>query len=361
MKIKKTAFLVSSLDSGGIENYLLRFLSHYQGNIDAVVYCKAGYEGVLVNEFRNLNVRVIPFRLGYFNPLQYIKFYKEIKFQKFDSIVDFTGNMAGLIMLVSRVVSIKKRIVFYRNSSVRFSDDFFRKKYDEFVKILVRKNATNILANSIAGLDFYHFGIWKENPKYQVIYNGIDANKFLSTDEDLRKELNIPKDAFVVGHIGRFNPAKNHKTIIETAIILVKRKEDVYVVLCGDKVDVALQERINNEKLQEKIKILGYRKDVINVLNTLNCFYFPSITEGQPNALIEAMFVDLPFVASNIDSIKETVPEKLHSQLIEPNNVKLAIVKILEIYERRENLGIKDWAINYFNPDKWFEDFFQKI
>src|SRR5690606_29803100 len=128
-----------------------------------------------------------------------------------------------------------------------------------------------------------------ENPKYEVIYNGIDASMFVRSKENLRNELNIPANAFIVGHVGRYNEAKNHKTIIEVAVSFCKQDSNNFFLFCGKDTDVHLTERVAQEELENQIKILGLRNDVYKVLNTLDCFYFPSISEGQPNALIEAL------------------------------------------------------------------------
>ena len=76
------------------------------------------------------------------------------------------------------------------------------------------------------------------------------------------------------------------KTIIEVAIKLCKKYNEIYAVMCGKGVDNALSQKVKKEGLEDQIKLLGYRSDVIKVLNTLDCFYFPSLSEGQPNALI---------------------------------------------------------------------------
>jgi glycosyltransferase involved in cell wall biosynthesis len=229
---------------------------------------------------------------------------------------------------------------------------------------LVKKYATKILSNSIAALDFFYFDRDKNDKQFEVIYNGIDSYQFLVTKESLRSELKIPDTAFVAGHVGRFTEAKNHKTIIEVAIKLCRVNPNNFFILCGKDTDINLKVRIEREGLQKQIKLLGLRNDVIKVLNTLNCFYFPSLTEGQPNALIEALITGLPFVASNIDPVKETIPLAYHTQLIEPLDIELAVDKILKIkYDAgfARSLNLRDCAVSNYNPDVLFKKFFDKL
>lgn len=361
----KQLFLVTSLNSGGLENYLLRFLTHYKEDFNAFVICKSGERGKdLVNDFEHLGVTIVSLRLGYFNLFGYLKLYKFLKKEEFKSICDFTGNFAALPLLIAKLTDIKKRVAFYRGSTNHFKEDFLRLAYNKTLNRLIPLVSTSILANSKAALNFFFKKKWNDNPKYEVIYNGIDASKFLATNENLRVELNIPSGAFVVGHVGRYNEAKNHKTIIEVAVQLCKLDSNSFFIFCGKDTDIRLKERVTLEGLEKQIKLLGLRNDVVKVLNTLDCFYFPSLSEGQPNALIEALIAGLPFVASNIEPHKETIPKSHQNQLIDPLNIVEAKNKILEIKSNKmfaESLILKSWAIEKYNAGMLFEKFKEKL
>lgn len=360
--MKKVAFLVTGLNSGGLENYLLRFITFYKEEIQATVVCKGGYVGDLRKNFESLGVNIIPIEIAYFNPLKFYKLYQILKRGNFDSVCDFTGNFAAVPLYLANLAGINKRIAFHRGSNNRFRETPVKLLYNKAINRKLPSVSTNILANSKAAMKFFHKGIWVNDPKFEVIYNGINASEFLASEEDLREKLDIPIDAFVVGHVGRYNEAKNHKTIIEIAVALCKINLDVYFILCGKDVDAQLRVRVEEEGLTGQIKLLGYRQDVIKVLNTLDCFYFPSLNEGQPNALIEAMIAGIPFVASDIDPIKETVPKELHLLLVPPLNSDLAVERIMDIKNsRRDKFEVKDWAINYFSAKKWFEKFYSKL
>lgn len=362
--MKKIAFLVTGLNSGGLENYLLRFLTFYKNDIEATIICKGGYIGDLKYEFEALNAKIIPIEIGYFNPFKFYKLYRIFKKNNFDSICDFTGNFACVPLALSRFANIEKRIAFHRGSNNRFKETPIKLAYNKAINKLLPSVATKILANSKTAMEFFHKGLWHNKNMFEVIYNGINSREFLNTDLGLRKELEIPSSAFVIGHVGRYNESKNHNTIIEVAIDLCKQNKDVYFVLCGKGVDEHLWERVNSENLLSRIKLLGFRRDIIKVLNTLDCFYFPSIAEGQPNALIEAMVVGLPFIASDINPIKETVPVMFHSQLVSPNNKKEAIEKIINIKKngmRGMENSISNWAKDYFEPEYWFSKFFKLL
>lgn len=367
MNKKKIAFFVTSLDSGGIENYLLRFLKHYEGDINAIVYCKAGRLGILEQEFRNIGAILNPFPLGYFNLLNYINLYRDLIEKRVDAVCDFTGNYAALPLLTAKFAGINKRVAFFRGATRHFKETPLRLLYDGLMNKVLYFSATKILSNSQAALDYFYPKKIKETPNFfEVIYNGVDVSKFLSTKDDLREELSIPKHAFVVGHIGRVAPAKNHKTIVEVAIMLTKENPDIYFVLCGANTRKEFGQLIEEKKLNDQIKLLGVRRDIINVLNTLNCFYFPSITEGQPNALIEAMVVGIPFVASDIDPIKETVPAKFYNFLIPAKDKFVAInkiksIKTMDISALSEFIVLAEKMAEQYSAGKLFKKFYNNF
>ncbi len=364
--MKKVIFFVTGLDSGGLENYLLRFLEFKANEIDnIIVFCKGGKAGQLEDKYRAIsNVSLCFKKISYFNPKDYWFLYRFLVKNKLFAVCDFTGNFAGLILLSAKWAGVPKRIAFYRGSDNHFKESIYRLLYNQIVKKLIFKYATNILSNSKAAFNFFFPKQWKVDTRFEVIYNGIDANSFISSKESLHEELNIPSDAFVVGHVGRYNEAKNHKTIIEVAVQLCKQDSNNFFLFCGKDTDVFLSERVQREGLEKQIKLLGLRSDVYKVLNTLDCFYFPSLSEGQPNALIEALVVGLPFVASNIGPIKETIPDIYHTQLIDPIDIKIALEKIENIKKNEDfakSLNISEWAIKTYDPEILFNNFLKKL
>lgn len=362
----KTVFFVTSLNSGGIENYLLRFLTYYEGKIEPVVLCKGNAFGELEDEYRKIKgIELIKMNAGYFDLKAYYLIYKILRKNKVESVCDFTGNFAGLIMLTANFAGIKKRIAFYRGSSNHFEETKIKLLYNAVMLHLVKTNATKILSNSYAALNYFYFNKNNKDERFKVIYNGIDAKKFkLKTIPYKKEDFGIPENAFVIGHTGRYNSAKNHSTIIEVAENICTKYHSIYFVLCGKDTDVYLKDIVQlNPVLKEKVKLLGYRSDVPSVLTLFDLYFFPSITEGQPNALIEAMITGLPIVASNIEPIIETTPSEIHQDLKNPLDVEGFTKLIEEFYlnknEKKQNFS--DWAIQKFNPEVLFNKFFIEL
>lgn len=360
---KNVIFFVTSLNSGGVENYLLRFLQYGSGGFNKIlIFCKSGRKGQLLKNYNRIeNVEVVARKMGYFNLISLYYIYQLYKKDEYHVICDFTGNFAGLILLIAKWANIPKRVSFYRGSTNHFKETKLRLLYSIWSQSLVHKNATDILSNSQAAFNFFYPKKWKEDIRFKIIYNGARIEDFLEEKGHLREELGIPKKAFVVGHTGRFNSAKNHSTIIAVAERLVIEHHWVYFILCGNGVEKNLAPIIKEKGLSSKVLVFENRSDIPRFLNTLDAFFFPSVTEGQPNALIEAMISGLPFVASDIAPIKETVPQEAIHQLIDPFDIDAAVNKICAIMQQKQNFTHAEWARKQFESKSRFEEFKQVL
>ena len=124
-----------------------------------------------------------------------------------------------------------------------------------------------------------------------VIRNGIDFSRFENpgvTKEEERSELGIPQDAFVVGHVGRFNPVKNHVYLAEVfrEVACIKLNAFLLMVGAGDSGDI--EKKLDEYGFSGRYMILSHRSDVNRILKAMDVFVFPSIYEGLPLSLIEA-------------------------------------------------------------------------
>ncbi|GEM62183.1 hypothetical protein SF1_01650 [Sphingobacterium faecium NBRC 15299] len=359
---KNVIFFLTGLDSGGLENYLLRFLKENGFTFNnIIIYCKGGKGGVLEDEYLKLpNVRIIKKNLGTFNIIKFFKLYLWFRNYNKYTVCDFTGNFSGPILFASKIANINNRIVFYRSSSNRFPETFFRLKINSFYHKLVKKYATNILANSAYAFEFF-FGKNYSDFRTKVIYNGINAKELLQETEGIQTELNIDNNTIVIGHTGRYNPAKNHGTIIKVAEVVVRKYANAIFVLCGKGVVENLQSIVKKRGLESRIILFENRNDIPKVLNTFDIYYFPSITEGQPNSLIEAWIKGIPFIASNIPPIENITPLKYKSYLVDPLDIQLNIDSIGKLIDKRWNNNerheLADFAIEEFSADKRFREF----
>lgn len=135
-----------------------------------------------------------------------------------------------------------------------------------------------------------------------VLNNGIDFEKFDKAlpKEIVRKREDIPTDAFVVGHVGRFNEDKNHTFLVDVFKKLHENNPKAYLLMIGNGNTLPeIQEKIESLGLKDYAKILSYRTDIPDLLNTMDCFVLPSRYEGLGIVLIEAQKMGIPCIASS--------------------------------------------------------------
>lgn len=362
MTKRKCIFLLTSLDAGGAETYLLRFLKFAGDTIESVIITKSGKKGSLFEAYQSNSSRIYTINSSYLSFGAWLELYRIIQKENADTVCDFTGNFAGIPLFLAKLIGVKNRIACYRRSSNAFAETTLNLFYNSVMNKLVLKSATHILANSNAGIKFF----FKEfDNRMQVIRNGIDLTSFKSTaaKHELRNHFNISNDRFIIGHTGRLNQAKNHSTLLEVAALLKKRNLNIQLVLCGKDTE-QLMHNLPAPLLDSDVIALGYQTDIPSVLSTFDFYLFPSITEGMPNALMEAMALGLPFAASNIDSIQEIVPEKFHSFLFPPTNA-LEFAICIENQVNSKSMFSSEELVSYtrsaFDSQTNFQQFYQTI
>jgi glycosyltransferase involved in cell wall biosynthesis len=365
-------FLIHSLNIGGIETYVLRFAKWLHSNypdIEMHIICKSGLFGPYEEEYRKEGVFLHPIKLGYFNLIRYLRFYKFLRLLKIDAICDFSGDFGGLPALCSFAARIPKRLIFYRNSRDSFKQSFTKKIYIRFMNLLVRSFGTKILSNSWEALRFY-FPDYKnyKAPRFYVIPNGIPIPKVISGEEKiaLRASIGVPDDQPIILHVGNCRRQKNHKLILSVAIKCKENKDIASFVLIGSGVRAAY-ENIVQELGLHNVKLLDIRRDVYSIMQISDVFIFPSFFEGQPNALLEAIISGLPFIASDINSIRELLPISWGKRwLFDPNNADEAyeLLKLHLSYDFRKDkdfLNLVELFRARHDENNCFEKFFSLI
>lgn len=134
-----------------------------------------------------------------------------------------------------------------------------------------------------------------------VIRNGIDLDAFRVSSEtgiQKRKELSIPENAYLVGHVGRFTPEKNHPFLVEVFREIAKQKENAYLLMIGAEDHSHIEKQLTDCGLAGRYQILSGRKDIPQLLSAMDVFVFPSIFEGFGIALLEAQAAGLRCIAS---------------------------------------------------------------
>lgn len=138
--------------------------------------------------------------------------------------------------------------------------------------------------------------------KSVTIYNGVDTSVFQpAKDVSLRKELGLGPENVLIGAVGNIRPAKGYECLIKAARLVCDTYPECKFVIAGEGSGTLYEELLNLRKrlnLEGSVFFLGFREDTAKVLNNLDVFVLPSVSEGFSIATIEAMACGLPVVAT---------------------------------------------------------------
>lgn len=161
--------------------------------------------------------------------------------------------------------------------------------------------------------------------KVSLIANGLDISRFNTVidREGARESLAIPRDSLVIGAVGRLSIEKGHRFLIEAAKPLVKDYPELQVIFVGDgplKSElVQLSRRLG---IEANVRFLGKVHNIPLILSLMDLFVLPSLSEGLPMALLEAMAAKVPVIASNVGDIPHVIRDREEGLLVAPKNVE---------------------------------------
>ncbi len=183
------------------------------------------------------------------------------------------------------------------------------------------------------------------------IYNGIEKDEYCIENEEtvcrrsrFRKESSLGEDVPVVGVIGRLVWQKGFEYFIEAIPDVLKRFPRAIFLIVGEgelKDELKVKSRIL--KLEDKIIFTGFRNDIKDVLASIDTFVMPSLREGLPVVLLEAMAMMKPIVATKIEGIREVLENGLTGLLVSPENPQVlseAIVDLLIHKDKARQMGL---------------------
>ncbi len=172
---------------------------------------------------------------------------------------------------------------------------------------------------------------------FQVVPNAIDLNAY-AFDPGLsvrkREALGLT-DNLVIGHVGNFTPAKNHGFLLEVFRELSLRREDAVLLLAGDgEGKTAAMEKAKALGICDRVKFLGSRRDVPELMQAMDIFVFPSLYEGLPVTLIEAQAASLPCLISDRVSKESVITEALVTRKSLDDGAKEWVEQVLQMLDK---------------------------
>lgn len=203
------------------------------------------------------------------------------------------------------------------------------------------------------------FRLRTKNALFYVHGVGLDVDKYYIEDEnrrkELRKEFGFNNRDIVILTVAELNANKNHKQVIDSLENLQNYDNIYYLVVGVGEYESYLREYIHDKGLDNKVKLLGFRRDIPELLCISDIVALTSMREGLPRCIMEAMAAGKPLIATNIRGNRDLVKNGVNGYLVPINDVSAtveAIKKLVQDKELRTKMGnegrkiIKDYSID---------------
>ncbi|WNF35317.1 glycosyltransferase family 1 protein [Bacillaceae bacterium IKA-2] len=293
--------VVVNMNRGGAETLLMNLYRNIDRSIVQFDFltCK---EGVFDEEIRELGGNI--HRIDYITDIGHFGYIKALnKFfssnNNYKIVHAHMDKMSGLVLRAAKNNNVPVRIAHSHNTSSEGS--LPARLYKWYVGSNILPSATHQFACSSAAAKWL-FG--KEAENARILKNGIESDQYKFSPEirkQIRRELMLGHDQFVIGHVGRFNHQKNHIFLLELFAKLSVEIPEATLLLVGDgPLRSQIEKKIKDLKIEKKVKLLGVRSDINRILQAFDCFVFPSFHEGLPVTLIEAQGAGVPCVISDV-------------------------------------------------------------
>lgn len=289
---RRVLHVLSALDPGGAEMRTLevqeRLLEH---GIAFDYVLLSGREGSLAHRATAMGSSLYPLPLDAGFPRRFRTLLRD---QGYRVVHSHVATFSGAVLALARTRNVPGRVVHFRSDGDAHGDDLRRRAQRAVMRRLISRYATDILGVSPGSLSLGYRDDWHQDPRAQVLPNGIP--------EGPRRDDGEPHRPLALVNVGRPMPTKRRAFLGRVVDSLTERgiaSEITCVGARGDDTD-ALERHAIEHGWQEHLHVLGTRDDVRQLLAGADVAVFPSTLEGLPGAVLESLATGLATVATDI-------------------------------------------------------------
>jgi glycosyltransferase involved in cell wall biosynthesis len=192
----------------------------------------------------------------------------------------------------------------------------------------------------------------------------IDKLKITKDTLELKRELGLGKDNLIIGNIASLCPRKGQDILIKAFKIINHKFPSTRLIFIGSEIPEFKEKLLNLMRslaLSEKVFFLGKKDNIANYLNIMDVLAFSSLFEGIPLAMLEAMYMQVPVVSTNVGGVSEVIRDNETGILVpaqDPGVLSDSIIDLLSNTDKRINLvrAAREEVMNRFRPQRYIED-----
>lgn len=340
----KIVHIITGLNNGGAEGVLYRLVTHDQDNEHIVIsMMNEGKYGPLLID-KDISVHCLNTSQGKPSIKSIAKLFKLIKTAKPDVVQTWMYHADLIGGIVAKILGVKN--IFWNIRHSTFDVQYTKRSTFKVAKLCSKLSSyipSKVISCSYVGLE-PHIKLGYAKDRFVVISNGYDLDTF-KIDKNIRdssrKNLGLGGRP-LLGIVGRYDPQKNHKGLIESLGIVKNKGYDFDLILVGkglNSVNIDLLKLIKDLNLEKNVHLIGQRNDIPNIMNALDIHILSSsYGEGFPNVIAEAMACGTPCIATDIGDSKIIIDK--FGTIVEPNNtlqLSNAVIDMINKYNNRSS------------------------
>ncbi len=298
--------VVGQMNRGGLETWLMQVLRAVDpARVRMEFLASTGSPGHYDAEIASLGSAVIPCERPS-SPVRYAWRLLDVLRERgpYDVVHSHVHHFSGFVLALAARGGVPVRIVHSHldTRSVDAAASLPRRLYLALMTAALQRYATNGLAASGVAAEALFGTRWRDDPRWAIARCGLDFRPFREPFEvaAARAQLGVAPDALVLGHVGRFEPQKNHRFLLRIAAEVMRRDARAVLVLVGTgPLREAVEAEATSLGIRERVAFAGVRSDVPRVLRAFDVLVFPSLHEGLPLVGLEAQAAGVPIVLSD--------------------------------------------------------------
>lgn len=277
--------IIGSLGQGGAESVALELCRRMPTEVRQTFVCVSGRRGALADQFEHLGASVITYGEGGVLRTCW-GLLRTLRSLRPDVVQAHVALTSAVFLLIARAHRVPRRIARIHSQGDGKTASLGRVAYRRLMRWLLRHSATRVLGVSSAACAFASGDSAVANVPIEVVPNGVDVARFrLPSGSEMRQN--------VVLHVGRADPAKNRALLPAIAQELqALGTTKMWVAGGGTDIDIPGE--------HPNLVLLGVSDDVPGLLRQVSCLLLPSVREGLPTVVLEALASGVPVVASAI-------------------------------------------------------------